>query len=69
MNVTNQLLVYADEINLLIHNTNTIKNTDVILVGSNDVCLDKYCETQVCVHTTHTECRTKSQRNVSPYIC
>ena len=45
-----------------------IKNTYVILVGSNDVRLDKYCEKQVCVHTTQTEYRTKSQRNVGPYI-
>jgi len=38
-------------------------------VGSNDVYLDKYCENQVCVHTTQTECRTKSQHKVSLYNC
>jgi hypothetical protein len=68
MNVTNQLLVYADEIHLLIHNINTIKNTDIILVGSKDVRLDEHCENQVRYHTTQTECRTKSQLKVSPYI-
>jgi hypothetical protein len=68
MNVTNQLLVYADEINLLTHNINTVKNTDVILVASNDVYLDKYCENQLCVHTTQMEGRTKSRHKVSPHI-
>lgn len=45
MNGTHQLLVYADDVTLLVKNINTVKrNTDVLLDASKDVGLEVSAE-------------------------
>jgi hypothetical protein len=60
-NGTHQLLVYADDVNTLGENINTInKNTDALLEASNEPGLEAKAEkTNVCVCLA-TKCRTKS---------
>jgi hypothetical protein len=51
---THQLLVYADNINLLGKNINIIKkSTEAILDASKEVCLEVYAETTKYMFVSH----------------
>jgi hypothetical protein len=61
LNGTNQLLVLADDINILGENIDTVnKNTEALLEASRDVGLEVNTEKiQECVCVLPPECRTK----------
>jgi hypothetical protein len=62
LNGTHQLLAYADDVNLLRDNIDTIKkNTETLIDASKDVGLEI---SQVYVAISSSECRSKSgQKN------
>jgi hypothetical protein len=63
LNGTHQLLVYADEVNLLGDRINTIKeNTETLLQASRDVGLEIYAEKTKCIdYVSSSELRTEPE--------
>jgi hypothetical protein len=61
LNETHQLLAYADDVNLLGDNTDTIKkNTETLIDASKKVGLEiKVEKTKYMLLPCHTECRSK----------
>jgi hypothetical protein len=61
LNGTNQLLVYADKVNMVGENINIIKkNTEALLETSKEVGLEINTEKTKCIVVLPPECRTKS---------
>jgi ABC-type siderophore export system fused ATPase/permease subunit len=62
LNGTHQLLVYAEQVNLLGDNTDTVKkNTQTLTDASKEVDLEVNRENEVYVDISSPECRAKSQ--------
>jgi hypothetical protein len=63
LNGTHQLLVYADEVNILGGSVHTIKeNTEGLLVASKEIGLEVNADkTKYMVMSLISDCRTKSQ--------
>jgi hypothetical protein len=62
LNGTHQLLVYADDVNLLGNSINTIKeNTETLLEASRDIGLEINAEKTVYGHVSSSELRTEPE--------
>ena len=62
LNGTNQLLVYADEVNILGRSVRTMKeNAKALKVASKETGLEVKADKTVHGHVWRSECRTKSQ--------
>ena len=63
LNGTHQLLVYADDINILGGSVHTIKEkADALVVASNEIGVEVNADLNyVHGHVSRSECRTKSQ--------
>jgi hypothetical protein len=61
LNGTHQLLAYADDVNLLVDNIDTInKNTETLIDASKEWSRSKHRENEVYVGVSGPECRAKS---------
>jgi hypothetical protein len=66
LNGTHQLLVYADNVNLLGDRINTIKEkTETLLEDSRDIGLEMNAEYKVYDYVSSSEFRTEPEHNVS----
>jgi len=62
LNGTNQLLVFADAVNILVGSVHTIKkNTEAFVVASKEIGLEVNADKTKYVVLWRSECRTKSQ--------
>jgi hypothetical protein len=69
LNGTHHLLAYADDVNLLGYNIDTIKkNTETLIDASKEVGLEINVENQVYVAISSPECRSKSGHKNSKQI-
>jgi len=62
LNGTHQLLVYANDVNILGGSVHTIKeNAEALVVASKEIGLEVNTDKTVHGHVSRSECRTKSE--------